>query len=258
MTKEKLTIELFGKTKFWIGVSLGLATTLILFFFFAYGREILRGATTDLIIPTKMEFIAYNLFFSAVSITIGFGLTAWYLFHNPISFKISRRWNQFIRTYLIVSTLILLVAILRTGNFVFHLLYRLDGYDSHLSFVNELPELLILMPTVFFLNIWTPIRLKYRAGIWFWYSIMVYACGTIALGFSSPIDQSIMNGNWEKKNAPYREIVNNEIIRARELGINVHQEEIEKLIYNRRQKAIDQAMLIKKKNLEVTKQFNNN
>ncbi|MEO0272802.1 MAG: hypothetical protein ABIM30_06920, partial [candidate division WOR-3 bacterium] len=101
MTKEKLSIDLFGKTKFYTGLFIGLGTAIILNLFFAYFREILRNQTfsRDLLIPTNEEFVGYNLFFAAVSITAGLGLTIWFWFHNPFSFKISKYWTQFIRTY---------------------------------------------------------------------------------------------------------------------------------------------------------------
>ncbi len=249
ITREKLSIGLFGKTKFWTGLSLGLATTFILYFFFAYGREILRSTTAysgDLLIPTKAEFVAYNLFFSAISITTGFGITAWFWFHNPFSFKHSYSFNQFIRTSLITGTLIMLVALMKTSTISVFLLYGIDGYDNHLSFYYQIPELLVLFPTFFFLNIWTPIRIKYRAGNWFWYSIIAYCTGTVILGFSSPIDQSRLNNNWDKLNAPYHKIVDSEVVRARNNGINIEPETIEILRFRGKQRVIDQAKLLKR------------
>ncbi|MBZ0247205.1 MAG: hypothetical protein K8H85_14795 [Cyclobacteriaceae bacterium] len=249
MTREKLTIGLFGKTKFWAGLSLGLTTTLILYFLFTYGREILRSTTAysgDLLIPTKAEFVAYNLFFSAISITTGFGITAWFWFHNPFSFRHSYSFNQFIRTSLITGTLILLAALMKTSNIALFLLYGIDGYDNHLSFYYEIPELLVLFPTFFFLNIWTPIRIKYRVGNWFWYSIIAYCTGIVVLGFSTPIDQSRLNENWDKRNVPYHQIVDSEVVRARSNGINIDPKTIEILRFRGKQRVIDQAKLLKR------------
>lgn len=249
MTREKLTIGLFGKTKFWIGLSIGLATTLLLYYFFAYGREILRSTTAysgDLLIPTKAEIIAYNLFFAAVSIAAGFGMAAWFWFHNPFSFRHSYSLNQYVRTSLITGTLILLVAVMRTGKISLFLLYGMDGYDNHLSFYYEMPELLVLLPTFFFLNVWTPIRIKYRAGNWLWYSIIIYITGTVVLGFSTPIDQTQMNNNWEKYNTPYHQIVDEEVARAKSNGISINPETIEILRFRGKQRVIDQAKVLKK------------
>jgi hypothetical protein len=248
LKREKLTIGLFGKTKFWIGLSIGFTSALILNFFFAYGREILRSTTAysgDLLIPTRAEIIAYNLFFAAVSITAGFGLTTWFWFHNPRSFKHSYSFNQFIRTSLLTGTLILLVAVMRTGNISLFLLYTMDGYDNHLSFYNEMPELLVLLPSFFFVNIWTSIRIKYRAGNWFWYSILIFCAGTIILGFSTPIDQAQMNRNWDNLNAPYQKIVDAEVARASDNGISINPETIEIVRFKGKQRVIDLAKTLK-------------
>ncbi len=239
---------MFGKTKFWTGLSIGLATTLLCHLFFVYGREILRGTTAysgDLLIPTRAEFMGYNFFFAAVSITIGFGFAGWFWFHNPFSFRVSKIWNQFIRTYIITGTLILLVVVLRTGLITMNLLYGLDGYDNHLSFYSEAPELLILLPTVFFLNVWTPIRLKYRAGNWFWISMVVYLLGTTLLGLSSPIDQSKLNGNWQQSISSYNKIVDEEIKRASLSGISIPEKTIEILRFNKKQRVVNLAKLVK-------------
>jgi len=248
LTREKLSIELFGKAKFWTGLSIGLATTILFHLFFAYGREILRSTTAfsgDLLIPTHEEFIGYNFFFAAVSITVGCGFTGWFWFHNPFSFKVSKIWNQFIRAYLIAGTLILLVVVLRTGYFTMNLLYGLDGYDNHLSFYYEIPELLVLLPTVFFLNVWIPIRLKYRAGNWFWISLVVYFLGTILLGLSSPIDQSKLNRNWDRSISPYNKIVDSEIERATLNGITIPAETISTLRLIKKRRLVDLAKQVK-------------
>ncbi|MCZ8216366.1 MAG: hypothetical protein O9262_09025, partial [Cyclobacteriaceae bacterium] len=89
MTKEKLSIGLFGKKKFYVGLTIGILFSISTYLFFAYFREILRAQTfdSDLIIPTAEDFIIYNLFFAASSVTIGFGFTIWFLFHGLFSSK---------------------------------------------------------------------------------------------------------------------------------------------------------------------------
>jgi hypothetical protein len=134
---------------------------------------------------------------------------------------------------------------MRTGVFTMNLLYGLDGYDNHFSFYYQTPELLILLPTTFFLNIWTPIRLKYRAGKWFWISLGIYVFGTIILGFSSPIDQTILNGKWTKSNAPYNKIVDDEIKRALINNITISEKTIETLKFNKKQRVTDLAKLLR-------------
>jgi hypothetical protein len=141
--------------------------------------------------------------------------------------------------------LVLLVVVFRTGYFTINLLYGLDGYDNHLSFYYQTPELLILLPTVFFLNVWTPIRLKYRAGNWFWISLVVYFLGTILLGLSFPIDQSKLNRNWDISISPYNKIVDSEIERATLNGIIIPNKTISTLRFIKKQRLVDLAKQVK-------------
>lgn len=247
MTKEKLSIDLFGKTKFYTGLFIGLGTAIVLNLFFAYFREILRNQTfsRDLLIPTTEEFIVYNLFFAAVSITAGLGLTIWFWFHNPFSLKISKYWVLFIRTYSIFWTISLLLVVSRVGSVLTWVLYTIHGYDDHLNFYKEFPIILILLPTIAFLNIWTPVRLKYRTGKWFWISIVIYCLLTALLGFNSPIDQNKLNVLWHSYNEPYTRIVDNEINRAKLNGIHIADRAIDPLRVNMKQRVHDQAKDLK-------------
>ena len=84
LTKEKISIGLLGQKRFYLGLSIGLFLAVLTYLFFGYFREILRGQTfdSDLLIPTETEFLIYNLFFAAVSVTFGFGVTVWFWFHG--------------------------------------------------------------------------------------------------------------------------------------------------------------------------------
>lgn len=177
---------------------------------------------------------------------MGFGITAWFWFHNPFTFRHSYSFNQFVRTYIITGVLVLLIAVLKTGNISLFLLFGMDTYDNHLNFYNELPEVLVLLPTFFFLNIWVPIRAKYRVGNWFWYSIIVYCTGTAILGFSSPIDPSIVNANWYRHIAPYSQIVDKEVQRAKSNGVFLDDQTIETLKFLHKQRVVDRARFLKR------------
>ena len=175
----------------------------------------------DLLILSSAESFGYNLFFAALSATVGFGHALWFWFQNPFSFRISRHWVQYISTYTIFWLLILLSLVLRMGFTLFFSLYNVAEYENQLSLYHELPILLMLLPLVIFLNLWVPIRLKYRSGNWFRISCLAFFVVTLILSLSSPIDQSHMNEVWRRKNASYDAIVDDELRIASYRGIAI-------------------------------------
>ncbi|HWA33119.1 MAG TPA: hypothetical protein VG737_03265 [Cyclobacteriaceae bacterium] len=246
--REHLSIELFGRPTFYAGVAIGLAIAILSQLFFIYGFEILRSTTiysADFLAPVGLELFAYDLFFAGISFAIGFGICAWFWLHNPRPFKISVAWIQFIRLYLLCGSLILAVVVIRTANYISMLLFGLDGYDNELNFYEEIPELLFLLPTVFFFNVWTVLRLKFIAGSWFWKSIVMYVCGSLVLALFVNIDQSKINANWSKINRPYNDIVDREIKRAKGHGIEVSSADAEILKLNRKGRVRKMALSLK-------------
>lgn len=247
LTKEKLSIGLFGKRKFYLGLTVGLFLTILIYLLFAYFRELLRRDTldSDLIIPTKEEFYIYNLFFAAVSVTIGFGVTVWFWFHGLFS-KLTPRWRiNYISAFAMFWGMTLLYVVSKLGTIIHWVLFAIGGYDNHLNLSKEFPLLLFLLPTVLFLNIWTPIRLSYRSGTWLFKSIGLSIVLTIVLAFSSPIDQTILNKTWEKYMTPYNEIVDSEIRRANSKGIEFSKRAIETIRFNKKKRVIEQVTELK-------------
>lgn len=224
MKKERLSIQIFGKTTFYTGLAIGVASAIILKsfknlaspkthlhtfrdsvnLFFSYMKEIIRSQTfyADLIMLFPKEFLCYNLFFAAISATVGFGLAIQFWFHGHLSLKLPRRWVEYIRTISIFWIFLLLLLVYRLGIVLVLSLYNMHDYDDELSFYRDLPLLLILLPFVSFLNIWNPIIMKYRVGKWLWISLFSYCMVTVTLGLNSSIDQSHMNEAWKKVNAP--------------------------------------------------------
>ena len=127
------------------------------------------------------------------------------------------------------------------------LLFVMDGYDDHLNLSKEFPLLLFLLPTVLFLNIWTGIRLSFRSGGWFLKSLGVYIVLSAILAFSSPIDQSGLNNSWNEYMAPYNQIVDNEIKKARSKGLRFSVKAVETIRFNRKERVIKQAKDLKER-----------
>lgn len=71
--------------------------------------------------------------------------------------------------------------------------------------------------------------------------------GTAILGFSTPIDQAQLNSNWDKFNAPYHKIVENEVERAKDNGITISPQTIETLRFIGKQRVVDLSKNVKSK-----------
>jgi hypothetical protein len=247
LKREKLSIRLLGQKRFYIGSSVGLVFAILGYLFFGSFREIPRGQTldSDLIILTDQELVIYNLFFAAVSVTIGFGVTVWFWFNAISSSQVSRRRANYISAYSMFWSMTLLYVVSRTGSYMTWILFDIDGYDDHLNLSQEMPLLLFLLPTVFFLNIWTPIRLSYRCGNWFLKSLALFVTVSGILSLYSPVDQSVMNELWSKDMAPYDKIVDTELEKAHAKGIKFSSLAIETVKFNKRERLLIQAKELK-------------
>jgi hypothetical protein len=249
LKRQKLSIQLFGRFNFWTGLLIGCTFAVLLFLFLLYSHEIAQNAislSSEIIVLTPNEQFALRWFLAAISITAGFGIAAWCWFHNPFRFNHRYSFNQFVRTHLFIGTLILLISVLRSGDILVYLFYGLEGYDNHFNFYEQVPELLVLLPTFFFLNVWTPIRIKYRAGNWFWYSILIYVVGSLLLSMSCDVDQSNRIAKWKRANAPYQQIVDTELSKARAQGIELDSSLIEILNFNTKERVVSMAKQLKK------------
>jgi len=146
----------------------------------------------------------------------------------------------------------LLYVISKSGTNITFVLLTIEGFDDHFNLAEEFTLLLFLLPTVFFLNIWTPIRLSYQSGNWLLRSLVAFIALTTLLAFSSPIDQRILNQSWEEYMAPYNQIVDNEIQRANSKGITFSNEAIETIRFNKKERVLIQANNLKSRFKSIT------
>lgn len=249
MIKERLSIELIGKTRFFLGLAIGVMLTVLLYVFFAYFREILRAHTfsSGLIIPTEREFLIYNFFFAATSATIGFGLVIWFWFHGLFSSRRTRLRINYISGYAMFWSMALLYLVSKTGSFLTWIPFSLPGYEDDLNLAREFPLILFLLPLVFYLNIWMPIRLSYRSGNWFLKSLAIFILLTTVLAFNSPIDQKVLNSSQDRYMAPYNKIVDDEIEKAKSKGILFSDLAVDYVRHNKSGKVSTIAMALKER-----------
>ena len=141
----------------------------------------------------------------------------------------------------------LIYVVSKIGSSMHWILFAMDEYDNHLNLSKEFPLLLFLLPTVLFLNIWTPIRLSFRSGSWLLISLSGYVILSTVLAFSSPIDQNGLNDSWHKYMAPYNEIVDNEIQLAESKGIHFSAKAVETIRFSRKERVIKQVIDLKER-----------
>ncbi|NLC50315.1 MAG: hypothetical protein GX762_08125, partial [Bacteroidales bacterium] len=72
--KDKLSIDLIGRQRFWIGIVAGVISAISLSLLFNYSREILRsltGISSDLIILEPNELLFFDYFFCLLASVMG-------------------------------------------------------------------------------------------------------------------------------------------------------------------------------------------
>lgn len=78
--KEKLSIDLIGRQRFWIGIASGVISAISLSLFFNYSRKILRsltGISSDLIVLESNELLFFDYFFCLLASVVGLSFTIW-------------------------------------------------------------------------------------------------------------------------------------------------------------------------------------
>lgn len=246
--KDQLSPALIGKTRFYLGIAVGLVFSTLAFGFFAYFREIMRYRTldSDFVVLTFAEHFWYNLFFAAICVTAGFGFTVWTWFHDMrASNRMPRRRINYISAYSIFWGMGLLYVVAKEGTVLGILFYGRVGYDGYMDWLKELPEILVMMPTLAFLNIWVPIRRAFICGRWMIIIFAAWIAWSTILALSFPLDSSELNRIGERKLAPYRQIVNEETAKARSKGVVFSPLAIEAIMYNTKDRSIKQMIVLK-------------
>ncbi len=76
LRKQKLSITIIGKQRFWIGVSAGIISAISLSIFIDYSREAMRFVSIlsgDLMILHENEASFFDYFFATISTVFGLG-----------------------------------------------------------------------------------------------------------------------------------------------------------------------------------------
>lgn len=193
------------------GVILWITFSYILYAFFYLSRETLRFFTTDfgdqmLVVLTRKEAFAYNLFCSSLAVAIGYGLALGFVLQNSVTgrsvrakFLIRRALNeQRFFTWTFLSWFSRLTSILGICYITFPL-----QYDIYL--LEEFPLLLILLPIVTFFSTWPKQRLITRgySGTWAIVSFGLFLAMSAGFSFKDFVAAEKIDKKLLKKSIEY-------------------------------------------------------
>ncbi len=200
---------------------MGVAASFVFSYFLNYSRESLRFITFmgDPLILTEKEFRLYDLFFAALSTSLGFGFTIifWLTGRNK---NIRKRHVQlFAVSNAWFITWVVLMVVSRFGSILPITLYTIKGYDNQLDFLHTFWLLLILIPLYVFFAQWNSIRLIFRTKNWVLLSTVVFCITTFALYETTYADRGILDRNYYSVNQEYFHYIDKELKTAREMGV---------------------------------------
>ncbi|MEN8250774.1 MAG: hypothetical protein ABFS32_17710 [Bacteroidota bacterium] len=217
--KPKISIHNIGKPRFWLGIIIWIAMTIVLYIAFNYSRELLRFFTAlsaDLYTPSESEYIFYNYFFSALSMTLGLSFSLWIwsgnIQNNKVKTRLYSRLNQ---TNSMLVFWVMLMVVVRFGTVLIFVLYGNPGYDNHFSFKDEFWLLIALIPLIVFFQSWFNLRMVYRTGRWILYTFLICGIGSFILPHITSIDTNTVNNKYQEHYKTEFNFIDHEIMEAR-------------------------------------------
>jgi hypothetical protein len=248
--KELLTVEQIGFKRFLIGVFSGIITATILSLAFHYFREIFRYQTslsTDLLILNDIEISFFNLFFSSLSVVMGFNIVIWIWMSNHNHKKLKdRMYKQLSRNNALLIFWLILMLVFRFGSPISNIIWGMHGYDNHIHFLENYYLLFILLPFVVFLQSWLAVKLVYRTSKWFFISLICCILATFLLNLTTTVNEELINQNYHKKYQSDYQMIDLEVKNAfNNYGIKLEDESIETIKKWTTEKSIQQVMKAK-------------
>ncbi len=219
--KPGLSVATIGKWRFLTGIVTGIIASVVLSYFFNYFREALRMLTftgTPVILSDK-EFRQYDLFFAALSASLGFGFTVIIWMSkttNHLRKKHRQRYSGANALFIIYITLLILGILAYVLVFG---LYTLKDYDNQLDFLHSLKLLLILTPVYLFFAQWNILRLIFKTRNWILLSLLFYALIVLGLYKTTYINRDVANNVYYMANKEYIDYIDSEFEKAKQYGI---------------------------------------
>lgn len=224
--KPEISIELIGKKKFWLGIILGIAYSLVLSYFFNYCRESLRFITFlgDPYILSPKDFKKYDLFFASFSASLGFGIVIVYWFLGNNNQFTKRYLKRFAITNALFISVVSLSLVARFGSILPIILYGTPGYDSQFSFLVDFRLLLIFTPLFVFFSNWNGVQAFLRTRYWILISFVLYCLISLFLYKTTALDRDVLNSHYYENNKERFDFIEQEFRNAKRLGIDYSEE----------------------------------
>ena len=229
LRKEKISIQIIGQQRFWVGVIAGIVSALFISLAFNYSREIFRFITTtsaDLLTLTGDELQFFNFFFAILSTVLGLSISIWIWMSN-LTHKRKKDlvYKQLSRTNILLIFWVILMVIARFGSIFQGALFGMPGYDGQLNLLEEFWLLFVLIPLVVFLQSWFAVRLVYRSGKWIVISFVVCLFSAYFLYLTTTVNQEKLNHAYYQQFEKYDQFIDKELADAQnEYGIEVKPE----------------------------------
>lgn len=249
-SKENISVQNIGIQKFWIGITSGLISAIIITLTFNYFRELFRFFTTmsaDLLIPRESELQFYNYFFATLGTVLGLSITVsiWMTNSNHKRRK-DRIYKQYARTNIFFLFWLVLMMIARFGSVIPFVLYGRAGYDNQLNLFEDYWLLFVLIPVVVFTQSWFIVRLIYRSGKWIFFSFLICLLIAFTIKQTTSIDQEKLNKTYFKKFETDYNYIDQQIARAEtEYGIQFQENTINTLKKWHTESSYDQVINLK-------------
>ncbi|WP_299107663.1 hypothetical protein [uncultured Tenacibaculum sp.] len=250
--KEKISIELIGKQRFWFGVIAGVTTSIAISLIFNRIREIIRFLTSvseDLLIFEPNELSFFNYFFASLSTVLGLSITIWIWMGSPLhKRKKHKLYKQQIRTN---TQLFFWLALFLTAQlgclFLFLILGEVSNYFDHpINLYKDHALLFILIPIVIFTQNWFLVRRIYKTGKWIFISLIVSTVIVFTLTKTTTVDQNIVNHNYFTKHKLLFSYTEKAISKAEiDYGIKFDNKAITALKRRKSSSSVDQIWNIK-------------
>lgn len=249
-SKERISIHNIGKQRFWIGIVVGVLTSISISLVFNYSREVLRFITSvsgDLLILEEQELQFFNYFFPFLATVLGLSITIWlWMGNNAHNRRKDRILKQLSRTNALLIFWLILLVITRFGSIIIIIMYGVDGYESQLNLYDEYWLLFVLMPIVVFIQNWFIVRLVYRTGHWIILSFIICVILSFSLLATTTVEQEAINNAYFLRFEKDYQYIDKEVLEAKsKYGINFTVQTIDILKKFHSESSVDQVSSIK-------------